>query len=133
MDGVLIKFFHFLMMIVFLTIYLLAFIVIKPFMINYKRKISTLSLKITYLIYLAVLLFCAYIFIFLGPSDIEYQLNSLFFIIMLICIFIPSLGILFRRRFQRIRVFYNYFFSVINLCISYFLIHKLMEQNWFWG
>jgi CDP-diglyceride synthetase len=133
MDGVLIKFFHFLMMIVFLTIYLLAFIVIKPFMINYKRKISTLSLKITYLIYLAVLLFCAYIFIFLGPSDIEYQLSNLFFIIMLICIFIPSLGILFRRRFQRIRVFYNYFFSVINLCISYFLIHKLMEQNWFWG
>jgi CDP-diglyceride synthetase len=132
MNGVLIKFFHFLMMIVFLTIYLLAFIVIKPFMINYKRKISTLSLKITYLIYLAVLLFCAYIFIFLGPSDIEYQLSNLFFIIMLICIFIPSLGILFRRRFQRIRVFYNYFFSVINLCISYFLIHKLMEQNWFW-
>ncbi|MDK2978916.1 MAG: hypothetical protein PWP52_1630, partial [Bacteroidales bacterium] len=31
MNGVIIKFFHFLMMIVFLTIYLLAFIVVKPF------------------------------------------------------------------------------------------------------
>ncbi len=133
MDGVIIKFFHFLMMIVFLTIYLLAFIVVKPFMINFKRKISTLSLKITYLIYLAVLLICAYIFIFFGPSDIEYQLSSLFFVIMLICIFIPNLGILFRRKFQRIRVFYNYLFSGINLCISYFLIHKLIEQNWFLG
>lgn len=133
MDDVIIKFFHFLMMIVFLTIYLLAFIVVKPFMLNYKRKASTLSLKITYLIYLAVLLICAYLFIFFMPSDIEYQLSNLFFVIMLICIFIPNMGILFRRRFQKIRVFYNYFFSGINLCITYFLIYKLIQQNWFLG
>lgn len=133
MDEVILKFFHFLMMIVFLTIYLLAFIVIKPFLLNYKRKISTLSLKLSYLIYLLVLLVCVYLFMFFGPSDIEYQLSNLFFIIMLICIFIPNLGILFRRKFQKIRVFYNYLFSVVNLCISYFLIHKLVQHHWFLG
>ncbi|MFP4026013.1 MAG: hypothetical protein ACLFVR_15940 [Thiohalospira sp.] len=121
------------MMVVFLIIYLLAFIVVKPFLLNYKRKISTLSLKITYLVYLAVLLVCVYLFMFFGPSDIEYQLSNLFFMIMLICIFIPNLGILFRRKFQRIRVFYNYLFSFVNLSISYFLIHKLVQHHWFLG
>jgi|SRR6056297_2188927 len=133
MDGVILKFFHFLMMIVFLTIYLLAFIVVKPFLINYKRKISTLSLKISFLIYLAVLLVCVYLFMFFGPSDIEYQLSNLAFLMLLLCIFIPNMGILFRRKFQKIRIFYNYLFSGVNLGISYFLIYKLIQQNWFLG
>ncbi|MEE4198729.1 MAG: hypothetical protein V2I54_13910 [Bacteroidales bacterium] len=133
MDGVIIKFFHFLMMIVFLTIYLLAFVVIKPFLINYKRKISTLSLKISYLIYLAMLLVCVYLFMFFGPSDIEYQLSNMAFVIFLLLLFIPNLGILLRRKFQKIRIFYNYFFSGINLGISYFLIHKLIQNQWFLG
>ncbi len=133
MDEVILKFFHFLMMIVFLTIYLLAFIVVKPFLINYKRKISTITLKLSYLVYLAVLLVCVYLFMFFGPSDIEYQLSNLFFTIMLICLFIPNLGILFRRKFRKFRVQYNYFFSLINLCISYFLIYKLIQHHWFLG
>lgn len=133
MDSVILKLFHFIMMIVFLTIYLLAYIIVKPFLLNYKRKISTLSLKLSYLIYLLVLLVSVYLFMFFGPSDIEYQLSNLFFIIMLICLFIPNLGILFRRKFQRKRVFYNYIFSVINLGITYFLIHKLIQHHWFLG
>lgn len=131
MDSVILKLFHFIMMIVFLTIYLLAYIIVKPFLLNYKRKISTLSLKLSYLIYLLVLLVCVYLFMFFGPSDIEYQLSNLFFIIMLICLFIPNLGILFRRRFQKVRVFYNYLFSVINLGITYFLIYKIIQHQWF--
>jgi hypothetical protein len=123
--------FHFILMIVFLIIYVLAFIIVKPFLLNYKRLISTISLKISYLIYLAALLICVYLFMFYGPSDIENKLSEIFFFILLICLFIPNLGILFRRNIKRHRVVYNYLFSVINLSITIFIIYKLDQFNWF--
>lgn len=88
--------FHFLLMVAFLIIYVLAFIVVKPFLLNYKRLISTLSLKVSYLIYLAALLVSVYLFMFYGPSDIENQLSEVFFFSLLLSLFIPNLGILSR-------------------------------------
>lgn len=123
--------FHFLLLIVFLIIYVLAFIIVKPFLFNHRRLISTLSLKLSYLIYLAILLVCVYLFMFYGPSDIENQLSEVFFFTLLTCLFIPNMGILFRRNFKKYRRFYNYLFSAINLIISFFLIYKLDEYNWF--
>lgn len=123
--------FHFLLMVVFLIIYVLAFIIVKPFLLNYKRLVSTLSLKITYLIYLAALLVCVYLFMFYGPNDIENQLSEVFFFSLLISLFIPNLGILFRRKFKKNRKEYNYIFSVINLIITAFIIYKLNQFHWF--
>jgi hypothetical protein len=123
--------FHFLLMIVFLFIYVLACIIVKPFLFNYKRFVSTLSLKISYLIYLAALLVCVYLFMFYGPNDIENKLSEVFFFTLLICLFIPNLGILFRRNFKKYREHYNYIFSAINLIITFFIIYKLNQFNWF--
>jgi len=123
--------FHFLLMVAFLIIYVLAFIVVKPFLLNYKRLISTLSLKVSYLIYLAALLVSVYLFMFYGPSDIENQLSEVFFFSLLLSLFIPNLGILFRRNFKKHRKEYNYFFSVINLLITVFIIYKLDQYHWF--
>jgi hypothetical protein len=120
-----------ILVIVFLIIYILAFVVVKPFLLNHKRLISTLSLKITYLIYLGTLLVCMYLFMFYGPSDIEYQVSELAFFGSLICFFIPNLGILFRRHFIKYRNQYNYFFSVFNLVVTIFIVHKLNQQHWF--
>jgi len=122
---------HFLLMIVFLIIYLLAFIIIKPFLINHKRKISTLLLKISYLIYLLVLLVFVYLFMFFGPADIEYQISNLLFVILLLGLFLPNLGILLRRNFEKYRTEYNYTFSLINVVILTFILIKLIQHNWF--
>ena len=124
-------FFHFLLMLVFLIIYVLAFIIVRPFLLNHKRLISTLSLKLTYLIYLATLFICVYLFMFYGPEDIENQLSEIFFFGLLFCLFIPNLGILFRRNFRKRRGVYNYIFSVINIIITILLIYKLNQFNWF--
>ena len=123
--------FHFILMIVFLIIYVLAFIIVKPFLLNYKRLISTISLKISFLIYLAALLICVYLFMFYGPNDIENKLSEIFFFVLLVCLFIPNLGILFRRNIKKHRVMYNYLFSVINLAITVFIIYKFDKLNWF--
>ena len=122
---------HFLLMIVFLIIYLLAFIIVKPFLINHKRKISTLSLKISYLLYLLVLLVFVYLFMFFGPNDLEYQISNLIFVLLLVSLFIPNLGILLRRKFEKYRTEYNYLFSLINIIIIFFIIMKLVQHNWF--
>lgn len=123
--------FHFLLMIVFLIIYVLALIIIKPLLLNYKRLVSTLCLKISYLIYLATLLVCVYLFMFYSPDDIEHQLSELFFFTLLICLFIPNVGILFRRNIKKYRGVYNCLFSVINLIITVFIISKLNQFHWF--
>jgi len=124
-------FFHFLLMLVFLVLYILAYIIVKPALMNHKRPASTLSLKITYLIYLAALLVCVYLFMFYGPSDIENQLSEGFFFGLLISLFIPNLAILLRRNIHQNRVAYNIIFSVVNLIITFFLIYKLNQHNWF--
>lgn len=122
---------HFLLMIVFLIIYLLAFIIVKPFLINHKRKISTLSLKITYLIYLLILLVFVYLFMFFGSTDLEYQISNLLFVFLLICLFLPNFGILLRHNFEKVRTEYNFTFSLVNIVISVFIILKLIQHDWF--
>lgn len=123
--------FHFLLMVVFLTIFVLSIIIVKPFLINYKRRVSTISLKLSYLIYLAALLIGVYLFMFYGPSDIENQVSEAFFFSLLICLFIPNIAILFRRRFKKNRTQYNYLFSFINLAITIFIFFMLNRFDWF--
>ena len=123
--------FHFLLMIAFLITYVLAFIIVKPFLLNHKRLVSTLILKVSFLIYIAVLLISVYLFMLYGPSDIEHQLSEVFFFTLLTCLFIPNLGILFRRNIKKYREHYNYIFSLINLTITIFIIYKLDQFNWF--
>ena len=122
---------QFILIIAFLTIYVLASIIIKPLMLNHKRLISTLILKFSYLIYLASLLLCVYLFIFYGPENIEDQLSEILFISLSTFLFIPNLGIIFRRHFKKYREHYNYFFSVVNLTTTVFIIYKLNQFNWF--
>jgi lysylphosphatidylglycerol synthetase-like protein (DUF2156 family) len=120
-----------ILLLIFLFIYVLAFVIVKPFLLNYKRLISTLSLKITYLIYVFCLLVCTYLFIFFGSKDIEHKLNELIFFSLLICFFIPNLGILFRRKFEVYRDVYNYVFSAINILVTILIIFKLKQLHWF--
>lgn len=123
--------FQFILIIAFLTIYVLATIIIKPLLLNNKRLVSTLILKISYLIYLGIFLIGVYLFIFYGPENIENQLSEIFFISLSTVLFIPNLGVIFRRRFRKYREHYNYFFSVINLAITIFILFKLDQLNWF--
>ncbi len=123
--------YHFLLLIVFLIMYVLAFIIIKPIRLNRKLLISTLSLKITYLFYLGILLISIYLFMFHGPNDIEHRLSEIFFFTLLLCLFVPTIGILLRRNFKKYREIYNYIFSLINLIITVFIIYKLDQFDWF--
>lgn len=125
--------FYILLFIVLVFLYVLACIYTKPFLINRKRKYSTLSLKITYLIFLAFLFLFLFFFLMFGADKIEYKMSDASFFAILTFLFLPNIGILFRRNITkiRVRVFYNIVFTIINLFAAYFIIYKLIENKWF--
>lgn len=119
----------------FVSIYLMVFILLKPFRVNMRRPFSTMALKVSFLIYLAAALFFTFIFMFYNGEKIIYleDVNdpraSKHFILMLSALFIPNIGIFFRRKFRK-RTFYNSLFTFINLMsLGYyiFLILKISQ------
>ncbi|MFO7924928.1 MAG: hypothetical protein R6U58_14675 [Bacteroidales bacterium] len=123
-------FIHILFITSILLTYVIAFITIKPFMINRRRKYSTLCLKISYLLYLAVFLTAIYCFVFYGDLEMEKQFRDTFFILSMILLFLPNLGMMARRSIKHQRVFFNYFFSVMNLLLIYFIYFLLSHSEW---
>lgn len=122
---------HIILFIVFLLTFIMAYNYVKPFRINRKRKYSTLSLKLSYLIYLIFLLVFVFLFLLFGADKVEYRITDSLFFGVLILLFLPNIGILIRRKIKNIRIIYNYLFSVINIVATYYLILKLSQNNWF--
>jgi len=122
---------HIILFIVFLLTFIMAYNYVKPFLINRKRKYSTLSLKLSYLIYLIFLLVFVFLFLLFGADKVEYRITDSVFFGVLILLFLPNIGILIRRKIKNVRIIYNYLFSVINIVATYYLILKLSQNNWF--
>lgn len=117
----------------FLTIFLVAYFLLKPFRVHVKRPYSTMILKLTYLVYLASAFFFTFVFMFyngervLYLEDIDDPRATMHFILMLVSLFIPNAAIFIRRRFRK-RTAYNLFFSFVNIsCTAYyaFLLSKM--------
>ncbi len=121
---------HFLLITALALTYFIAIIIIKPFLINRKRKYSTITLKVSYLIYLATFFFTFYVFVLYGELKLEAQITDTFFILSLILLFLPNIGMMARRAVTRNRIFYNYFFSFLNMLVVFFLIFILESTEW---
>ena len=127
---------HFIFIAAFLLIYIIAIIILKPFRMHRKRPISTVSIKLSYLIYLACFLLMAYLILFFSPStepvedvDEEKILNALT-VFSILAFFIPNIGIMIRRRILSWRVAYNYMIAGLNLLIALGLIWFIMDIPW---
>ena len=117
---------HILVLSGFVLLYVLSWILLQPTMIHRKRKISTLFLKITYLIYLAVLLGFVY-FLTFYTGNLEEFFTNLHFTLILFSVFIPTVAMFARRKVRKNRSLYNGFFSVLNLIIMSFLVWLFIE------
>jgi peptidoglycan/LPS O-acetylase OafA/YrhL len=97
-------------------IFALAYAYLKPHQLHKRRLVSTLLLKISYLIYLLVLLIIVYL-----SSLVKGGLGKVFygveFFAFLIVLFAPNIGILARKlgHFSKKREGYNYFFTIVNV------------------
>jgi len=107
---------HILGVVFIIIVFALAYAYLKPHQIHKRRLVSTLLLKISYLLYLLVLLVIIYLSA-LVKGGLEKVFYGIEFFAFLVVLFAPSIGIFARKlgQFSKKRDGYNYFFSVVNV------------------
>jgi peptidoglycan/LPS O-acetylase OafA/YrhL len=107
---------HILGIVFIIIVFALAYAYLKPHQLHKSRQVSTLLLKISYLLYLLVLLIIIYLSA-LVKDGLENVFFGIEFFAFLIVLFVPTTGIFARKlgQFSKKRDGYNYFFSVLNI------------------
>src|SRR4030042_3256791 len=97
-------------------VFALAYAYLKPHQLHKRRLVSTLLLKISYLIYLLVLLIIVYLASLVNGGLEEVFMGVEFFAFLMV-LFVPNIGILARKlgHFSKKREGYNYFFTIVNI------------------
>jgi len=127
---------HFIFITAFLLVYVIAIIILKPFRLHRKRPVSTITLKVSYLVYLASFMLLAYLVLFFSitsePTEEanEEKILNVFTIFSIFAFFTPNVGIMIRRSVRSWRVAYNYLFSGINVLIAGGLIYYITDIPW---
>jgi hypothetical protein len=107
---------HILGVIFIIIVFALAYAYLKPHQLHKRRLVSTLILKISYLVYLLVLLIIIYLSALVrgGLEEVFYGIEFFAFLVVL---FVPTIGIFARKlgQFSKKREGYNYFFSIVNV------------------
>jgi hypothetical protein len=107
---------HILGIVFIIIVFALAYAYLKPHQLHKRRLVSTLFLKISYLIYLLVLLVIIYLSA-LVRGGLEQVFYGIEFFAFLIVLFVPTIGIFARKlgQFSKKREGYNYFFTIVNI------------------
>lgn len=107
---------HILGVIFIVIVFSFAYAYLKPHQLHKTRLYSTLLLKLSYLVYLLVLLVIIY-FSALVNGGLEKVFYGVEFFAFLVVLFVPTIGIFARKlgQFSKKREGYNYFFSTVNI------------------
>jgi len=107
---------HILGVVFILIVLALAYAYLKPHQLHKRRLVSTLLLKISYLVYLIGLLVIIYLSA-LVKGGLDVVFFGIEFFAFLVVLFVPTIGIFARKlgQFSKKREGYNYFFSVVNV------------------
>jgi hypothetical protein len=133
------EFFHGIFQFFFLAGYIILFIVsiiiLRPFRTHKHRRFSTISLKISYLIFLALFLVFTYLLLFGNKIHSKetkpYEsIFNIYFFIFLTATIVPNIGIMIRRRIRKSRVEYNILFIVINILYALYLLFLIISGEW---
>jgi len=127
--------FEFFFLIGYIIIYIVSIIILRPFRLHRKRKKSTISLKFSYLLYLAVFLFFTYLLLFGNkkPSEDDVPYETLFnihFLIFLTATLVPNIGIMVRKKIKKNRIEYNIMFTLINALYFIYLFYLCFSKQW---
>jgi len=107
----------FILGIVFIIIvFALAYAYLKPHQLHKRRMVSTLLLKVSYLLYLLILLIIIYLSA-LVKGGLEEVFYGIEFFAFLVVLFVPTIGIFARKlgQFSKKREGYNFFFTIVNI------------------
>jgi len=114
---------HVLGVIFIIIVFSLAFAYLKPHQLHKRRLVSTLLLKLSYLLYLLILLLVIYSSIFFNKG-LEEVFQDIEFFAFLVVLFVPTMGIFARKlgHFNKKREGFNYFFTTVNILATIAII-----------
>jgi hypothetical protein len=120
-------------LLVFSSLFVSSFIVLKPFRKHHRWKLSTQYLKFTYLLYQLILLVYIYLLVFYGKSMklnsdwVNDASRSAIYLLILVLLMIPHIAILVRRQIDY-RGTFNITFGTANIVSSITLILIALES-----
>jgi len=130
-------FLHFIFISVFAFLIVVSFILLKPFRTHQKRPVSTVLLKVSYLVFLVSFIILIYLILFFADIPDEGSMGgdslmmTICYVIIMLSFFIPNLGIMLRRKVKKVRSQYNIAFSIINILflIAILIIYTCFPFN----
>jgi uncharacterized membrane protein YhaH (DUF805 family) len=133
------NFFHGVFQVFFLigyvVLFVVTFIILRPFRHNKRRQKSTIFLKMSYMLYLASFLAFTYLLLFgkkeIANTELPYEtLFNIHFLFFLSSTLIPNIGIMIRRKIKKNRVDYNILVAIINLLYFFYLTYLCVSHKW---
>jgi uncharacterized membrane protein YhaH (DUF805 family) len=119
----------------YMVLFVVTFIILRPFRYHKRRQKSTVFLKMSYILYLASFLAFTYLLLF-GKKEItetEQPYETLFnihFLFFLTSTLVPNIGIMIRRKIKKNRVEYNILVAIINLLYFIYLTFLCVTHKW---
>ncbi|MDX2414672.1 MAG: hypothetical protein QNK33_05735 [Bacteroidales bacterium] len=106
-----------------IIVFSIAYAYLKPHRVHKEYPISTLLLKLSYLVYLFTLLVIVYLSSLVkeGIGEVFYEIEFFAFLLIL---FVPTIGIFARKmgHFRKKRESFYYFFTLVNILSTAALI-----------
>ena len=135
MGGIFQNVFQVFFLIGYVLLFIISFFILRPFRIHRRRKKSTISLKISYLLYLFVFLLFTYLLLFgnkeLDENEIPHDsLFNIHFLLLLTATIVPNIGIMTRKKIKRSRVKYNVIFTIVNIIYFLYLVYLCLKKEW---
>jgi hypothetical protein len=119
----------------YVIIYVVTILILQPFKYHKRRNKSTISLKVSYLLFLLGFLTFTYLLLF-GEKIIteeEQPFDTLFnihFIFFLTSAIVPNVGIMIRRKIKKNRIEFNILFTLINFLYFVYLMYLSFSDMW---
>ncbi len=127
---------HLVFIATFIFLYVVSIIILRPFRVHRKRPVSTIALKTSYLLYLAVFLILSYMVLFHSgtppetdePAESHYL--TFYYSLVIFAFFVPNLAIMIRRKIRKFRKQYNVAFTAVNILVTLSLAYMIFSISW---
>ena len=98
------------------VVFSLAYAYLKPHRVHKKYPMSTLLLKVSYLVYLLTIMIIIYL-ASLVKEGLSAEFGNIEFFAFLLVLFVPTIGIFARKlgHFRKNRESFYYFFTLVNV------------------
>ncbi len=135
MGGFFHGIFQFFFLVGYIILFIVSIIILRPFRIHKHRRRSTIGLKLSYLIFLAMFLVFTYLLLFgkkvIDENDQPYDtIFNIYFLIFLSATIVPNIGIMVRRKIKKYRLEFNVIFTLINLLYALYLLYLIVSGQW---